>query len=132
MKPVTFMRYNSVYPLTFGFYYGKWDDETFSRFVRRIGLVDRKDKTQFAPPTCPNGGSCYNFEMGSIIWMPQQPRDVNSLSILVHECVHAATNAGNMLGFTLTESSDEFYTYMTQWLFRCGMSQRKERKVLNA
>lgn len=57
-----------------------------------------------------NDGGCYDLDHNSLIVMPDSDNDV---SVLVHECLHAALNLMRSVG----ACDDETLCYLTQWAF---------------
>ncbi len=55
-----------------------------------------------------------------ILWFPRwwSRKNGTHLSVLAHECFHAAEFTLRERGMTLTDSSDEAYAYYIAWMFR--------------
>ena len=43
---------------------------------------------------------------------------VNDISTLLHESLHVVFNVGRYVGFFHSEESEEFFTYMTEFIFK--------------
>jgi hypothetical protein len=54
------------------------------------------------------------------IWVPEwwTAKSSHHLSVLAHECFHAAEFVMRERGMTLTDASDEAYAYYIAWMFR--------------
>lgn len=55
-----------------------------------------------------------------VLWFPSwwDRKDGRHLSVLAHECFHAAEFVLRERGMTLTDASDEAYAYYIAWMFR--------------
>lgn len=58
--------------------------------------------------------------MAIVLWFPRwfSIKNGNHLSVMAHECFHAAEFLLRERGMVLTDSSDEAYAYYIAWMFR--------------
>jgi hypothetical protein len=113
-----------IFPLTFAFYAGVWDSRRAQGLARQAELIG--GRTSLESPAPGHAACTYNFNDGSLIWMPGIPRTPKEYGLLVHEIVHAIGNSGDVLGFKLTRDSDEFYSYLAQWLTTQALTNFKK------
>jgi hypothetical protein len=52
-----------------------------------------------------------------VIWSKHKDKSVESLSTLVHECVHAANMVLDHKGIPMNLENDESQAYLVEWLF---------------
>lgn len=66
-----------------------------------------------------NGHTLYDSANGAfIVYMPKKPSTSAEIGTLVHELSHATNAIMEAIGVTLTESSEEAYTYCLGFLTR--------------
>lgn len=66
-----------------------------------------------------DGYTLYNSENGAfIVYMPKLPSTPKEMGTLIHELSHATNAIMEAIGVTLTESSEEAYTYCLGFLTR--------------
>ena len=57
---------------------------------------------------------CQNFVL---IWSKHKDKSIESLSTLVHECVHAANMILDHKGIPMSLENDESQAYLVEWIF---------------
>ena len=84
--------------------------KSLEKYISKCDLIDFKKRT-FKK-------GCYSMFNGgqSLIWIYRKPLDIQDLSLLNHEIFHAVTYILERVGITLSESSEETYAYLTQYL----------------
>lgn len=66
-----------------------------------------------------DGFTHYNSENGAfIVYMPKQPSTPKEIGTLVHELSHATNAIMEAIGVTLSDSSEEAYTYCLGFITR--------------
>lgn len=66
-----------------------------------------------------DGYTLYDSENGAfIVYMPKKPSTPKEIGTLVHELSHATNAIMEAIGVTLTESSEEAYTYCLGFITR--------------
>jgi hypothetical protein len=111
---VKFTLHSGLFPFHVCVWLGAWDRAAIERWLRREGLIDTA-----LSGNDPEGGEAaitFREKQHSLLWMPSKPQSAQDIAILSHEAVHCAINAANGLGFDLSDSSEEFYCYVTQWV----------------
>jgi hypothetical protein len=84
--------------------------KSLEKYIPKSGLVEFKRKTFKKASFCMfNGGQ-------SVIWLYKKPSNIEDLSFLNHEIFHAVYCILERVGITLTESSEETFAYLTQYL----------------
>ena len=63
------------------------------------------------------------------IWLPQWSESDGDISALLHESLHVTADALRQKGLTLSEASEEAYTYYQEYIFRtCLQHLRKHHE----
>jgi hypothetical protein len=114
---VKFLLRPDVFPARIAIWVGPWADEAIALYLQRTGLQMRTE-TAVKAPSSAEGGCCYTFDAGCLIWLPGCPKTPEEHSTLSHEALHAVSHIGAQLGLTLTEASEEWYCYFQSWLVR--------------
>jgi hypothetical protein len=65
--------------------------------------------------SCEGQTICFNDFI--VIWSKHKDRSIESLSTLVHECVHAANMILDHKGIPMSLENDESQAYLVEWLF---------------
>lgn len=101
-----------IYPYKVAFWFGKHDEKEMRRWLLREKIGDG------SPPETMESdlAACCDLHGATVIWMAHEPNRITEAGTLVHESVHAAFNAASYLGFSHSEKSEEFYTYLIQYL----------------
>ena len=123
MKPkrpvLKFILRPDVYPYSVAFWFGKHDDPAMQRWVHRHGLGNG-DRFKIVEGDV---AACWDMHGSSLIWVKWGPNRTAEAAALVHESVHAAFDAGHYLGFIHSTKSEEFYTYLIQYLVMHAMRE---------
>lgn len=87
---------------------GKVTGEELYRYGKKVGVDIPNLKAEGYERSC---GSC-NFKDGVVILWLEKVR----AGLLAHECLHAVNFILKDAGITPTESSEEAYTYLLEWM----------------
>lgn len=88
-------------------------------YIRKNKPKEFNDDFETIERTYANTGSCYySYEDLHFVFFLNKPKDVESFSVIVHECVHVANRILYRRGLHLTPDSEEAYTYLVQFLFK--------------
>lgn len=118
MKPKKFVIKNPVYPFDVGVWIGPYDHGAIEAWAKGAGFIE--DNDALGETAGFHGGATWNLDssgQGALIWLDSANGGVNSLGIILHECVHATLHIGHQIGFIPSDTSSEFYTYFSQFLF---------------
>lgn len=95
-----------VFPLTFHFLFGKWDEK---EALKKVGAPKG---TELENPS--GQARCWDMAGHQVIWIEGDAKD--HVPLLVHEIIHAALHSGAYLGFHDAEASAEYFAYTGQYL----------------
>lgn len=116
MKPnghvLKFIVRNDVYPYPVAFWFGPHDEKAMVRWVHRNRLGNRSHLNLLESDVA----ACFAMHGSSLVWLKKEPDRITEAGTLVHEVAHAAFNCADYLGFKHSTKSEEFYTYLIQYL----------------
>lgn len=83
---------------------------------KQVNLFTKKQKIDpIDISNCDGQTICSNDSI--IIWSKFKDRSIESLSTLVHECVHAANMILDHKGIPMSLENDESQAYLVEWIF---------------
>ena len=72
--------------------------------------------------TCKLGQTLQLEDGGIVVYMPKEPKDAKDMGVLAHELFHAAYFVLQKAGIECTDSADEAYAYLLQFLVERAVS----------
>ena len=102
-----------VYPFQILVYFGQDKKPLFKELSKRLpkSCVKNLKKLEF------KAGKSVMFTNGqTLLWLNEKPNSISGLATLNHEIFHCACFILERVGFVYSESSDEAYAYLIEYL----------------
>lgn len=115
-KPIKFCLKPGMYPVKFMFWFGSFDAVRIGQYARRCGVMSKVKPQEVEEADGAYHGFVWDSDNGFIIICKDEPVNRVAFDTLFHELQHALLRSGRFLGFTESEDSEEYYTYMIGWL----------------
>lgn len=117
--------YCSTWRNNFYYFLGwPWDDfVAYARKVYNYEITDNIIPTGKCLGLTDKSG-CYDF----LIWTEKKPKNPRTISILAHECLHAANWCLDFRGVNATMQNHESVAYLMMALIREGLNQKERKK----
>ena len=125
MKPTWY--FSPTYRQNYYFFIA-WKYQDFVKYMKKNYDYDQQENTQIPSGTCKeifnDKGSIY------LIWCELHPKTPFGISILSHECIHAAMFTLGLRGINVTTQDHEVLTYLHCEILEAALTRKlNSRKV---
>jgi hypothetical protein len=118
--PVLYHYYNDMWLHDYYYCLG-WSRENIINFISETYSKDVDISGAVAAAIVPTSGQIF-------IWTEKIPRNSEDLSILAHECVHAANSTFSNCGYRVDMNNDESQAYMVSLLFKKALQSIEKKR----